>query len=65
MDSTALARAIIDLIENQEKARLLGERARKKVEQHFDERVMLEQTLALYKTQIEAAALPSSRSFRP
>jgi glycosyltransferase involved in cell wall biosynthesis len=59
MNSAALAKAIIDLIENQEEARLLGERAREKVEQHFDDQKMLEQTLALYKTQIEATALLS------
>jgi len=46
MNSTALAKALIDLMENPRKARLLGERAREKVEQHFEEQMMLKQTLS-------------------
>jgi len=61
MDSTALAKALIDLIENPKKARLLGERAREKVEQHFEEQMMLKQTLELYRAQIEGAAEPFNR----
>jgi glycosyltransferase involved in cell wall biosynthesis len=61
MNSTALAKALIDLIENPKKARLLGERAREKVEQHFEEQMMLKQTLELYRAQIEGAAEPFDR----
>lgn len=49
-NSEALANGIIDLIENEDKARLLGERARQTVEQRFDERIMLKRTLELYRT---------------
>ncbi len=55
MDSTALAEAIIDLIEDQEKACILGERAREKVEGHFDEQMMLKRTIEIYKSKIEDA----------
>jgi glycosyltransferase involved in cell wall biosynthesis len=61
MNSTALAKALIDLIENPKKARLLGKRAREKVEQHFEEQMMLKQTLELYRAQIEGAAEPLDR----
>jgi glycosyltransferase involved in cell wall biosynthesis len=61
MDSMALANALIDLLENPEKARLLGARAREQVEQEFEEQMMLNQTIALYRAQIEGA-LPFKQS---
>jgi glycosyltransferase involved in cell wall biosynthesis len=57
-NSQALANAIIHLLENQEKARLLGMRARQTIEQRFDEQIMLERTLELYRTLTGRAGLP-------
>lgn len=62
MSSTALSEAIITLIENGEEARLLGARAREKVEKQFDEQMMLEQTLRVYRSQLAAASPSTSRS---
>lgn len=59
MSSTALAEAILGLMEDLERARVLGLRAREKVEAHFDQRVMVEQTLKVYRIQLEKASLPS------
>lgn len=59
MSSAALVEAIIALIENREKARSLEVEAREKVEKHFDERMMLEQTLKVYRTRLESTSLPS------
>jgi glycosyltransferase involved in cell wall biosynthesis len=59
MSSAALAEALIALIENRERAHLLGIEARGKVEKHFDERMMLEQTLKLYRAQLESTSFPS------
>jgi len=55
-DSVELARAIIELIEDRERARLLGERARRTVERHFNERAMLEKTLQAYATAMARSA---------
>lgn len=60
MSSRALEEAIIHLIENPEKVHLLEKRARDKVERHFDERIMLERTLELYKSQIEGSLSPAN-----
>jgi glycosyltransferase involved in cell wall biosynthesis len=54
-DSVALAKALIDLIENQEKAQSLGKKAQEKVLQLFDEEMMLAKTLELYQAQIDSA----------
>ncbi|MGD9030931.1 MAG: glycosyltransferase family 4 protein [Anaerolineae bacterium] len=62
--SAALSEAIIALIDNREEARLLGARARQKVEKHFDQRIMLEQTLRLYASQLESTASPSVSSYQ-
>ena len=60
-NSKALAKAIIHLTKNREKARLLGERARQTVEQRFDERIMLERTLELYRTLTKKIDLPAEQ----
>jgi hypothetical protein len=60
MNSTALAEALLRLVGNRNGARLFGQKAREKVERHFSERMMLEQTVQLYKAKIEKA-LPVGR----
>jgi glycosyltransferase involved in cell wall biosynthesis len=53
MSETALAEALVSLVKNRNKRIQLGNQARKKVEQHFSEKMMLEQTVQLYHEQIK------------
>jgi len=57
-DSADLARAIIELIEDRERARLLGEKAHQTVRRRFDERAMLEKTLQAYAAAMAGSASP-------
>ena len=59
MSSAALSEAIITLIEDRDRACLLGTEARHKVEERFDERIMLEQTVSLYREHLGRASLRS------
>lgn len=47
-DPQALAHAMIEIIENPEKAIIMGKEGRKKVEREFDERIVIQKTLSHY-----------------
>lgn len=54
-DPKALAGAIVDLLRNPDKARAFGEAGRRRVEEKFTQKRMLDETFALYEELLEKA----------
>lgn len=57
-DSKALARAIVEILGDPEKARMMGEEGRRIAEQHFDERLVFSKVKAEYVRLLRQKGLP-------
>jgi glycosyltransferase involved in cell wall biosynthesis len=56
-DAQALGVAIVDLLQNKEKARWMGRNGRKLAEERFDEQLVFERVKAVYRQQLLAKGL--------
>jgi glycosyltransferase involved in cell wall biosynthesis len=66
-DPTALADAIVELLQNRERARMMGIQARETIRQHFSQEAMVQNTLQLYKLPLndQAAQIDQASRLKP